>query len=99
MSEEKNTAAVQAKTKRKEGAKNAPLDGKTVMYVGPTIRGVAAAGSLFKNGLPELLKREMEKQPAIRDLIVPVDRLAEANKELAMPDSALAAVYREIEKG
>lgn len=99
MSEEKNVAAVQQKAKKKEAAKSPMWDGKTVMYVGPTIRGVAAEGSLFKNGLPELLKNEMEKQPAIRDLIVPVDRLAEANKELAMPGSALAAVYRKVEKG
>lgn len=95
MSEGKNTAAVQQKTKRKEEAKGIQGQRKeTVVYIGPTMKGVAITGGLYNNGLPEELKNEIEKRPMLRELVVPVERLAEAKKELAKPGSALATIYK-----
>lgn len=101
MSEEKNTAALQpkAKEKTKNMATIQKKEGRTVMYVGPTIRNVVAAGSLYSNGLPEKLKKEMEKQPLIKELVVPVERLAEVKKELAIPGSGMAIIYGKIITG
>lgn len=100
MSEEKekSMAAAQKKAgKKEEVTKSAKGQReKTVVYIGPTIKNVASTGSVYTNGLPERLKKEMEKQPAIGELLVPVEKLAEAKRSLAMPGSALAMIYKKV---
>lgn len=96
-SEEKSTAAVQQRTKRKEEAKRVPERKEAkgaVVYIGPAIKDVAVAGGVYTNGLPERLKDEIGRRPALRELVVPVEKLAEAKKELAKPGSALAEIYK-----
>ena len=98
MSEGKNTAAAQQKAKRKE--EEMPYKGRgkrTMAYIGPTIKNVAVTGSLYTNGLPEALENEIKERPLVGELVIPVERLAEAKKELATPGSALATVYRKAE--
>ena len=97
MSEKKKEdGTVQEKTKRKAPVRQEAGKTETVMYIGPTIKNVAATGTLYNNGLPESLKKEAEKQPAIRNLIVPVGELAAAQRELAVPGSALAVIYGKV---
>ena len=83
------------------GAAGKSVAGKkgTVMYIGPSIKNIATTGTLYNNGLPEPMLREMEKQPAIKNLIVPVGELAAAQKELATAGSALAVIYGKITTG
>ncbi len=69
---------------------------ETVMYIGPSIKNVVSTGTLYRNGLPEALKKEMEKQPVIKSLIVPVSGLARAQRQLATPGSALAVIYGKV---
>ncbi len=96
MSEEKKEETVQKETKRKAAARQETGKTETVMYIGPTIRNVVTTGTLYNNGLPESLRKEAEKQPVIRNLIVPVSELAAAQKELAVPGSALAVIYGKV---
>lgn len=70
---------------------------ETMIYMGPTIQNVVVTGTLFNNGLPGRLLQEMERQPVIGSLIVPVSRAAETQKELAVPGSALATIYEKID--
>ena len=48
------------------------MTNKKVMYMGPTLRGVARSGSVFENGLPANLSKLAEKKPIIKNLIVPL---------------------------
>ena len=69
---------------------------KTVIYIGPSIRNVVSTGTLYHNGLPKVLEEEMTRQPVIKSLIIPVDGLAAAQKELAVPGSALSTIYGKV---
>ena len=51
---------------------------ETVMYIGPTVRGVVITGTLFKDGkLPALAEKRTEEMPVLQSLFVPVSKLAE----------------------
>ena len=94
MSEAKKTsvAPVQPETKTTKRT----TQKETVMYIGPSIKNVVTTGTLYNNGLPEILKKEAEKQPAIKSLIIPMSELTAAQKELATPGSALKIIYDKV---
>lgn len=83
-------------TKTKQTVKSEVVQKKTVVYIGPTIKSVVSTGTIYNNGLPESLKKEIEKLPLIGSLMIPVDGLATAQKELATPGSALAIIYEKV---
>lgn len=86
-------------TKTKAAAKKEAVQKETVMYIGPSIKNVVATGTLYNNGLPDALKDEMERQPIIGNLIIPVGSLAAAQKELAKAGSALSIMYGKVITG
>ena len=57
------------------------MTNKKVMYMGPTLRGVARSGSVFENGLPANLSKLAEKKPIIKNLIVPLAETVETRKQ------------------
>lgn len=65
------------------------------IYIGPGFHG-AVAGTVFKGGLTPALEDLVRDNPEAAELIVPVGRLAEARRDLADPESALAGIYREV---
>lgn len=95
MSEVKKTSATAAQPEVKT-TKQTTAQKETVMYIGPSIKNVVTTGTLYNNGLPKTLALEMEKQPVIGSLVVPVSKLAEAQKELATPGSALQLIYNKV---
>lgn len=69
---------------------------KTLVYIGPSIKNVVSTGTVYNNGLPAKVMQEIEKQPIIKSLVIPVDKLAAAQKELATQRSALAVIYGKV---
>ena len=67
------------------------------IYIGPSLKGIAR-GTVFQNGLTPELKERIQKTPAIAELVVPVGRLRDANRELADSDSALSRFFQIVEK-
>ena len=72
---------------------------ETMVYMGPSIRHAVQHGTALKGGYPPALAAEMETQPFIKDLMIPVSEVAEARKELKTDGSRPAALYKRIEKG
>lgn len=68
----------------------------TVVYIGPTIENVVSKNIVLNNGIPKYLNDEIEKQPLINNLIVPIGQLASARNELRNPKSTLSIVYGKI---
>lgn len=66
------------------------------IYIGPSLRGVLT-GTVYKSGLTPALEAAAEKIPAISELIVPLENLTKANRELSEPDSALRRIYQMAE--
>ena len=50
----------------------------TVVYCGPSIKGVAKQFTAYNNGIPEGLKAATEKNKVLAALIVPLEDLPDA---------------------
>lgn len=88
--ETQDTSAVKARSK------TAMKRTEQVMYIGPSIKGVASTNTIFNNGLPDRLIQKIGEEPVIGTLIVPVKDLAEARKEINEPASAIRACYEQV---
>lgn len=64
-----------------------------VVYVGPTIPGVANHNAVFNNGLPKGMQDAIEKEPAFKNLLVPVAQLAAATGDIANKRGATYVFY------
>ncbi len=67
-----------------------------VMYMGPTIRGVAKSGAVFSGGIPQKLKKLAEKKPIMKSLIVPISEIVQAKKDMDTEGTVAAVVYSRI---
>lgn len=99
----KKTATGTEETKKEETAvlEKEATGGKTedfgmqdaMVYVGPTVMGVATHNQVFNNGLPDGLKDAMEKEPAFKSLVVPVGSLAAVGNDIANKTGAAYVFY------
>ena len=80
-------------TAKKSGVKEAEQKQGSLVYIGPDIPG-AKQYTVFNNGLPDVLKEKIKKYPFFNSLVIPVERLAKANAELAKRGSALSTLFQ-----
>ncbi len=96
MSTAKKTEGLQEKTEKKAAVRAA---GKEAMiYIGPTVPGIVIAGTVFKNGYPQKLKKAIEEKKALSMLMVPVSGLAKARQVLKEPGSVLQICYEKVKE-
>lgn len=92
------TVITEKKTKKK-ATKEAEKPAVSVMYVGPSIVNVVQKSTVFKDGVyPKALKAFIKEHPYVKKLLVPIDSLKEAMKELAIEKSALSVIYNKVKK-
>lgn len=85
VAEEQVTPPAEEKKQEKKG---------NTVYLGPTITGVIKHSTVFQNGiLPEKAQKCVADFPMMRRLIVNMDEMADAVKELHKQQSALSAIY------
>lgn len=65
--------------KKKEAPAN---DSVPVVYCGPTLPGVARQYTVYHNGIPSSLAEALSDNPALRGLVLPLDRLPEARQDI-----------------
>ena len=65
---------------------------KTVVYLGPNIEFVVNHGTVFTDGVPEPLQAKIQQIPAIKGLLVPLDKYADGETEIAR-GGRLKALY------
>lgn len=88
---------VVAEKKAKKQPKAEQTNNVSVMYVGPTIEHVVQKSTVFKNGvLPKALNELVEEAPYIKKLLVPIDALPAAMKELNKPNSSLNVISEKV---
>ena len=87
------TEKKQPQTIKKDATKEVRKESVIVVYIGPDIPGVKQY-TVFNNGLPDALKEKIKEHPFFNSLVIPVDKLANANIELAKEGSALNILYR-----
>lgn len=69
----------------------------TVVYCGPSIKGVARQYTAYNNGIPEGLKQEAEKNKILAALIVPLEDLPEAMRQLRQKSGRMYTLYKAVQ--
>lgn len=77
--------------------KNNAADSKTVVYCGPTIPGVAKQFTFYQDGLPAVLEAARRETPAMGGLIVPLEELPEAMRQLRKGTGPIFTLYRAVQ--
>ena len=84
---EKTTAEAAAPAKT-------PAQPEAVAYCGPTIKGIAAQGTVFVNGLPDKLTEKITEFPALKGLIVPRSKFAETRVRVEKEGTAEKIMFK-----
>ena len=69
----------------------------TVVYCGPSIKGVAKQFTAYNNGIPEGLKQAAEKNKILAALIVPLEDLPEAMRQLRQKSGRMYTLYKAVQ--
>ena len=69
----------------------------TVVYCGPSIKGVARQYTAHNNGIPEGLKQAAEKNKILAALIVPLEDLPEAMRQLRQKSGRIYTLYKAVQ--
>ena len=69
----------------------------TVVYCGPSIKGVARQFTAYNNGIPEGLKAATEKNKVLAALIVPLEDLPEAMRQLRQKSGRIYTLYKAVQ--
>lgn len=67
-----------------------------VIYLGPAIAGVIVPGAVYRNGIPQQLKKAVEECPALNRLLVQTPKAQQARKDLRDPQSAASICYQNV---
>lgn len=68
----------------------------TLVYCGPTIKGVVTQYSHFNNGIPKKLKGYAEKNKAVKRLLVPIEKIVEAKRNIQIKGTVENISYNKI---
>ncbi|WOO34947.1 hypothetical protein R2R35_14190 [Anaerocolumna sp. AGMB13020] len=89
-----------ADTKKKEDSKKKDLKpSETLVYCGPTIKGIVQQYAHFNNGIPERLKDYVANHKAVERLLVPIEDFVEVKRNLQVKGTVESLSYISIEKG
>lgn len=69
----------------------------TVVYCGPSIKGVARQFTAYNNGIPEGLKAATEKNKVMAAMIVPLEELPEAMRQLRQKSGRIYTLYKAVQ--
>lgn len=69
---------------------------KQKIYIGPSIPGLVRENAVFKDGLPKAVSERKEKDKNFARLLIPVDKVMEAKKQLKTEGSVLFVSYSKM---
>ncbi len=92
------TESSEKKAKQSEGRnkeiKQQEINKQKLVYVGPTIPGVIARGVVLAEGIPKKLQDVMKEHGYVKNLIVSLQDVAAANREIAGRSGAYFEFYQ-----
>lgn len=77
-------------TRKKTGTRRPEI----MVYVGPTIAGVATHNTFLNNGITPELEKAAKKEPAFKSLVIPAADLASEAANLRSGKGAISMFYR-----
>lgn len=67
-----------------------------LVYCGPSIKNIAREGTVYNGGLPEALVEYSETMPAVKNLIVPIEKYAALRAAIGQSGTAANIIYKNI---
>lgn len=80
----------------KKSASTTTKTNKVVVYIGPTIPGIATKNMVLNNGLTDSLKNIIAEIPVIEKLLVEPNNLASAINQINNKDGAIYTFYNKV---
>lgn len=71
---------------------------KQTMYLGPTIPGLIKNNVIYKDVLPMAVSKRAEEDKNFARLLVPMEKVSEARKQMGTQGSVLAVSYANVAK-
>lgn len=71
---------------------------KKIVYVGPTLPGVAKEGTIYLNRMTPQLEEACRKLPEIEEFVIPLAEYEEVKRRIRDPQDALSQIYQDILK-
>lgn len=68
------------------------------MYLGPTVPGLIKENVIYKDKLPEAVEKRAKADKSFARLLIPMDKVVEARKQLAAEGSVLSVAYKDVAK-
>lgn len=68
----------------------------SLVYCGPNIKGLAMTWTIYTNGLPEKLQAAAEADKALASLIVPLDQMPDAMKQIRLKYGKIYTCYKRV---
>ncbi len=65
-----------------------------IVYVGPTIPGVASRNTVYDDTPPEALRTAIQNTPFLGNLVVPISGLADAMNQIRTRSGAVYTIYK-----
>ena len=97
---EPETDADKAMTEKETTAaeKSADEAGEQIqrVYCGPSIKDVVREGTVFTGGIPEVLEEYIQKNPAVRSLIVPLADFAAFRADIGRRGTPANIIYSNV---
>jgi len=69
------------------------------MYLGPTVPGLVKENVIFKDELPEAVKKRAGADKNFSRLLVPMEKVMEARQQLQREGSVLSVAYEKVNRG
>lgn len=69
-----------------------------IIYIGPTIDGVAISNTIYDGKPPDTLKKAVEQNPFMAGLIIPISELAAATSQIEERAGAIYKLYNRAQK-
>ena len=88
IAEEKTAAARESAGKAEEQIQH--------VYCGPSIKDVVREGTVFADGIPEALEEYIQKNPAVRSLIVPLADFAVFRADIGRKGTPANIIYNNV---
>lgn len=75
------------------------LKDEHLIYVGPTMKNGLTRYAIYRGGIPEHIKAELERIPELRSLFLPVSDFPARQGEIRQAGTSLNAAYMAVQKG
>ena len=72
------------------------MDMKQEMYIGPSVPGIVKEGTVFMDGLPASFTEVAGSVPAIKNLVIPLERITGAKQALSEQGSVENVSYCKV---